>query len=149
MFSSRPYISPLSHSMCLTPYQVLWEITNLVWSAFMSWPNSFFLHLPLSLAFTGFFSPHSSYPLYHSPPRLQASLPHAPHHFLSNSHSSLHFFFFSLFPIPPVLRRQSCCCPYVVVARLPYQSLRWCDEVAWIHRCEPKFSWVQLKNKSS
>lgn len=43
--------------MRLTPYQVLWEITNLVWSAFMSWPNSFFLHLPLSLAFKFFFPP--------------------------------------------------------------------------------------------
>ena len=39
---------------------------------------------------------HSSYPLYHSPPPgLPPSLPHAPHRFLSNTHSTLFFFSFS------------------------------------------------------
>ena len=58
--------------MRFTPYQVLWEITNLVWSAFMSWPSSFFLHLPLSLPFTFFFSTPLTLSII---PLLQASLP--------------------------------------------------------------------------
>lgn len=94
IFSLRPYISLFSRSMRLAPNQVLWEITNLVWSAFMSWPNSF-LPSPSPLPCLNFF--HSSSPLYHSlssPPYLQASLPPA----------LLHFFFPSLtLPLPSVL----------------------------------------------